>query len=97
MDTRHKRINFHDLSDTKLPIIRKKKSRSEKGPSQTLFPIEIVDKEPDKCRVKDHYIGYRSNFDEWKDESELEVLDEERPLVSRQSNVTVYSKTSVSK
>ena len=85
MDTRHERINFRDLSDTKLPIFRKKKSRSKKGPSQTLFPIEIVNKEPDKCRVKVHYIRYGSNFNEWKDESKLEVLDEERPLTCQSS------------
>ena len=93
MDTRHNRINFHDLSDTKLPVIRRKKSRSEKRTSQTLFPIEIVDKEPEKCRIKVHYIRYGLNFDEWKDESELEVLDKERPserLLTYQLSIERY-------
>ena len=51
----------------------------------------MVDKEPDKCRNKVHYIGYGSDFDEWKDENELEVLDKETPLTfSYQSSIEHY-------
>ena len=97
MDTRHKQINFHDLLDVKLSSARKNKFKS-KEKSQVLFPVEIVEKEAESRRVKVHYVGYGDNFDEWKDESELEMLDrdeeqtgEKEPLMSPfQSSVEHY-------
>ena len=34
-----------------------------------------MEKEAENRHVKVHYIGYGGSFDEWKDESELEILD----------------------
>ena len=83
METRRKRIDFRELSDIKLPPRKKK---PPKITSQTLFPVEIVDKEPTTCRVKVHYIGYGVKYDEWRDESEVEVLDEREPETTSASN-----------
>lgn len=81
MQTRHKRIDFRDLCSQSSPKIT----------SQTLFPVEIVDKEPTKCRVKVHYIGYGVKYDEWKDENELEVPDEHAPTTKE----TVLTRSSI--
>ena len=77
METRHKRIDFRDLSDVQLPRFLKNK---RKITAQALFP---VDKEPASRRVKIHYIGYGVKYDEWKDESEIEILDNNEPSTEK--------------
>ena len=38
-----------------------------------LYPVRIVEREAG--RVKVHYEGYGTEYDEWKDEDEIELLD----------------------
>jgi len=48
-----------------------------------LFSVKIIEKED--TRVKVHYIGYSNKFDEWKDESEVEVLHSKKLSVVDES------------
>ena len=62
-------INYKELADVKLPRTK----RPQRTRSHGLYPIEVVERAPDN-RVKIHYIGYHARFDEWRDESEIELL-----------------------
>lgn len=56
-----------DYTDVCLPRAEGVHTKSDK-----LFPVKTVEKE-DK-RVKVHYVGFSTKYDEWRDESELESL-----------------------
>ena len=43
---------------------------TKKYDAQKLYSVEIIEREDD--RVKVHYVGYSSKYDEWKDKSEFE-------------------------
>ena len=62
-------INYKELADVKLPRTK----RPQRTRSHGLYPIEVVERAPDN-RVKIHYIGYHARFDEWRGESEIELL-----------------------
>ena len=62
------RVDYRQLADIKLPRTPKKVRKPE------LYPIRIAKR--DGARVKVHYIGYSSSYDEWKDISELEAIGE---------------------
>ena len=53
--------------DTRLPRPEKVRAKSDK-----LFPVKVVEKEGQ--RVKIHYVGYSIDYDEWREESELESI-----------------------
>ena len=44
-----------------------------------LYPVIVAARKSDgdDAKVKIHYVGYSSDFDEWRDEQELESLEEE--------------------
>ena len=56
-----------DTRDTRLPRPEKFRAKSDK-----LFPVKVVEKEGQ--RVKIHYVGYSTDYDEWREESELESI-----------------------
>jgi len=58
------RKNYRDLDTIKLPRAQRIKDK--------LYPLEIVGRDGD--RVKVHYIGYSSQYDEWRLSSDLETL-----------------------
>ena len=64
--------NYRELADVQLP-------RPERIPSKedTLYPIEILERTSD--RVKIHWIGYDSKYDEWRNEGDIESIAESRP------------------
>ena len=63
---------YRKLADVRLP-------RSERIPSKVdmLYPIEILERTSD--RVKIHWIGYDSKYDEWRNEGDIESIAESRP------------------
>ena len=63
--TRGKKFNYRAMFDTVLPRALRKKSRKQ----DTLYPIEILEREAGKVKV--HYTWYGSSDDEWKEEEEL--------------------------
>lgn len=68
-----KSINYRQYADLKLPRAEKIPTRST---AKELFPVRIVDSEDSSKRVKIHYVGYPSSFDEWREETDLEHLYE---------------------
>lgn len=66
------RKNYRALADIQLP-------RPEKVPSKadTLYPIEVLERTSD--RVKIHWVGYDSKFDEWRNEEDIEDIPEPKP------------------
>ena len=52
--------NYKDLADTKLPRAR----RSVKQNTDKLYAIEIMEANEDKVKI--HYTGYSSKYDEWR-------------------------------
>ena len=59
------RKNYREVNIIKLP-------RAERVKNDRLYPLEVIAKDGD--RVKVHYIGYSSQYDEWRQSSELETL-----------------------
>jgi len=58
--------DYKELGDgVKLPRERPKRVEEK------LYPVEIIERNEE--RVKVHYIGYNSSYDEWKEDGELEV------------------------
>ena len=88
--------SYRDLLSCKLPRRASKSTRRKKQQcQQKLFSVEVVEKQD--SRVKVHYIGYSNDFDEWKDESEVEVVavDSEDLEVLTVDKSTVYKPFSV--
>lgn len=77
------RKNYRQLVTIKLP--RAQRTRTD----DTLYPLEVIDREGD--RVKVHYIGYSTQYDEWRLSSELEtVRDDSSPGDGHQLEVEPY-------
>ena len=55
-----------------------------------MFPVKIVDKEPVRRRIKVHYIGYGVKYDEWKNKTKIEVLDNYEPLTKETELTTPF-------
>ena len=67
---KRKNINYKEVGDIKLPRAEKKRCWSD---SEELFPVRVVEKEENRVRV--HYVGYPSKYNEWKEVAELECLE----------------------
>ena len=65
-----KNVNYQELADLQLPRARRKHHLDI---SNELFPVHIL--EESEYRMKVHYVGFASKYDEWKDASELESLE----------------------
>ena len=65
------KVNYKKLLDTgRLPRAKRLRCRD---PTDTLFPVMIL--ESINHRVRIHYDGYDSDFDEWRDENDIELTD----------------------
>ena len=69
-------VNYKELDNLRLPKESVTKSKEE----NKLYPITVVEQENNKVKV--HYVGYSSDFDEWKKEDELECLPDEEEEAS---------------
>ena len=74
------RINYRKLSDLKLPRAIKVKS------DDRLYPVEVVDKEDH--RVKIHYLGYDSSYDEWREQDDVVPLTS--PAIAENSQTLLH-------
>ena len=74
------RINYRKLSDLKLPRALKVKS------DDRLYPVEIVDREDH--RVKIHYLGYDSSYDEWRERDDVVPLTS--PAIAENSQILLH-------
>ena len=63
--------NYRELLSCKMP--RMTRTLSKRSTSKKLYPVEVI--ESTRNRVRVHYVGYSSQYDEWKDKSEIEVMN----------------------
>ena len=66
--------NYKDLLSANCRLEQGGKVKTRR--KEELYPVEILERAEHK-RVKVHYVGYEDVFDEWKDEDDLEELDQE--------------------
>ena len=50
-----------------------------KPAANDLFPIEVIEEDPDLARYKVHYIGYSSVYDEWKEKDTIVDIRDPNP------------------
>ena len=60
-------VTIVEVSPLSLP--RRRATSSLKN----LYDIEIVDEDEEKDKVRIHYVGYSSEYDEWRNRSEIVV------------------------
>lgn len=65
------RKNYKEMADIQLP--RSIRARNPE-PEDKLYPVEVVERDAMNRRVKVHYLGYGTEYDEWKEDSEIETL-----------------------
>ena len=70
---RKRPLDYRQLADIWLPRATR---RSHHKTTSDLFPVTIRERN-DTGRVKVHYVGYSSSYDDWKDGGELEILEAE--------------------
>jgi len=70
-------INYKELADVKLPWTKQPRRRCSDG----LYPVEVLEQALEN-RVIINYIGYHAHFDEWRDESEIELLTQDNAAES---------------
>lgn len=68
------KTDYKELASFKMPVSYNTVKR-QKVKKNELYPVDILERE--EGRVKIHYIGYENSYDEWKDETELEMIDED--------------------
>lgn len=65
-----RRVNYREVNDVRIP----RAERTHSTTSNELYPMHVVERQEAK-RVKVHYVGYSSAYDEWRDELELESIE----------------------
>ncbi|KAJ7391236.1 hypothetical protein OS493_019367 [Desmophyllum pertusum] len=46
-------------------------TKTEKVDTETMYPIEITERDKGSNKVKIHFIGYANEYDEWRDTDQL--------------------------
>ena len=69
----HERINYWAIENPTLP--RDQTTRMQG--SQRLYELEIVEEDDFTSRVKVHYIGYDSEYDQWRNKEDVVVIQPE--------------------
>ena len=65
--TRKRAIKFRELADVKLP----KPERVRRQDPERLYDVEVLERDSGHQKIKIHYIGYSSRYDEWRSASEV--------------------------
>ena len=82
MLTRKRKITFKQLVDVKLP----KAKRIKAIRSESQLYIKVIEGDPSTQRMKIHYIGYSSRYDEWRPASD--IVDK-RTLVMKEDSTSL--------
>lgn len=69
-----RRSSYRELIRCKVPRISRPSNK--KYDPQKLYSVKIIETRDN--RVKVHYVGYSSKYDEWKDKSEIECCRSEQ-------------------
>ena len=85
MLTRKREINFKDLVNIKLPKAKRiNKARNE----SRLYDVEVLDEDPRTQRVKIHFIGYSSRYDEWRPLTD--IIDKRTLTMKEDSSYLIF-------
>ena len=70
--------SYKELANCTIPISYRNGNavKRQKVKKKELYPVDVLERGAGG-RVKVHYIGYKNNYDEWKDETELETIEED--------------------
>jgi hypothetical protein len=55
-------------------VLRREKVSKGRGSQDKLYELKVVERDRENHRVKVHYIGYDSDDDEWRSESDVKML-----------------------
>ena len=72
--------NYRELSDVQLPKERKQQAnvqRKDLGNDRTIYRLNVLEEDESRGLVKISYIGYGSEWDEWRRREDLIELNEE--------------------
>ena len=82
-NTRGCKVDYKTLRDhwpKDVTTCRRRKADDE------LYPIEIIERDPeDATRMKIHYTGYSSSYDEWRNCGEIVDLTDQLPSLTGSS------------
>lgn len=65
------KVDYKQLSDTKLPRVKRVRRQKPDGACDKLFPIEVLQREDQRVQV--HYIGYDKSMMSGKMKPRLNV------------------------
>ena len=70
-DLRARKVkNYKEVTNIEFcKVGTRKRPREEK-----LYQLEVIEKDRQNRRVKVHYVGYESEYDEWRDEKDVKII-----------------------
>ena len=84
-------MDYKRLSNPPWPMDVWQKAEKDK-----LYPIEIIERDPnDTSRIKIHYIGYSTDYDEWRSCSEIVDLahpSDQLPTLTSSPGFSLYDR-----
>ena len=85
-------MNYKEVATIKLP--RAETCRHASSSASRLYPVTVTERDSEKVRI--HYVGYSSSYDEWREMEELETLepeadDEETDIVTPYQPYSLYN------
>lgn len=69
--------DYKEKKESDLPASYRKKICHKV--KDNLFPIEVIEEDPDSARFKVHYVGYSTDYDEWREKDAIVDIDFEDP------------------
>lgn len=64
-------------------VLGREKVNKGRGSQDKLYELEVVERDRANHRVKVHYIGYSSDDDEWRSESDIKIYPVQGNLCSK--------------
>ena len=84
--------DYREFADVKVPKRTKvSKTREIESPDDKLYRLQVVEKDAVNELVKVRYIGYDSNYDEWRPASDIIDLTEDDPI--QEDSISLGSKS----
>ena len=84
--------DYREFADVKVPKRTKVlKTREIESPDDKLYRLQVVEKDAVNELVKVRYIGYDSNYDEWRPASDIIDLTEDDPI--QEDSISLGSKS----
>ncbi|MCG8620647.1 MAG: hypothetical protein MJE68_01430 [Proteobacteria bacterium] len=69
-DLRARKVNYKEVANSEFcKVGMRKRPREEK-----LYELEVIEKDRQNRHVKVYYVGYESEYDEWRDEKDVKII-----------------------